>query len=382
MKKQLFVLYIILTILTVCFVPFEISKAQESRIYVYTEPIPRGDGWDVSSLSAQGINARLITEMINRIRENVLRNIHGILIVRNGMLVLEEYFPGEALYFGDYTVFDWDVLHHLASCTKSFTSALVGIAHDQGYITDLNAPLYSFFPEYPDINWDIDKQKITLKHLLTMTAGLDWDEHTYSYFDARNMHSQMYLSADPIKFILEVPLAEEPGTTFNYNSGLSVLLGGIIKNTTSLYANQFAEIYLFAPLAIEEYDWEVLSNGTIQTGGGLRLRPRDMAKLGQTYLNKGTWKGKRIVSQFWVEESVKKYIDAYWRCGYGFQWWLENHYWKGEIIHSFSARGLGGQYIFVFPELQMVVVSTAGNYLTGAEPALTMLNQYILPAVH
>jgi len=100
------------------------------------------------------------------------------------------------------------------------------------------------------------------------------------------------------------------------------------------------------------------------------------------YLNKGIWKVKRIVSQFWVEESVKKHIEAYWRCGYGFQWWLENHYWNGKIIKSFSARGLGGQFIFVFPELQTVVVFTAGNYLTGADPAKTMLNLYILPAVH
>jgi len=215
-----------------------------------------------------------------------------------------------------------------------------------------------------------------------MTAGLDWNEWDYYHFDERNIHTQMYNSADPLKFILGVPTVVEPGTIFNYNSGLSILLGGIIKNTSSFYANQFAELYLFTPLGIEEYYWDILSKGAVQTGGGLSLRPRDMAKFGQLYLNKGTWMGNPIVSQSWVEESVKKHIPASGKTEYGFQWWLEQHYWNGQIIDSFSARGLGGQYIFVFPDLNMVVVFTAGNHITGADPALTMLNQYILPAVY
>jgi CubicO group peptidase (beta-lactamase class C family) len=258
----------------------------------------------------------------------------------------------------------------------------VGIAFDQGFLTDLNTKLYTFFPEYPDIDWNNLKQDITLKHLLTMSAGLDWDEHTYSYFDPRNPHNRMYQSPDPIKFLLEFPIANEPGTTFLYNSGLSILLEGIIRNTTSLYANQLAEQYLFAPLGIEEYQWEVIANGTIQTGGGLRLRPRDMAKFGPLYLNGGTWKGMPIVSRSWVEESVRKHIDASSRMGYGFQWWTEQHRWNGQIIGSFSARGWGGQRISVFPDLALVVVFTGGNYYTGADPALTMLEQYILPAVY
>jgi len=378
MKKQLIIFYIILT---VCFVSCKVGNDEESVVYVYQEPVPRGDGWETSSLTAQGIDVSSITQMIVNVKENIFKNIHGILIIRNENLVLEEYFPGDA-FLGAYTNFDWDVLHFQASCTKSFTSALVGIAFDQGYLTDLNTQLYTFFPGYPDIDWNNLKQDITLKHLLTMSAGLDWDEHTYSYFDSRNPHNRMYNSPDPIKFLLELPIANEPGTTFLYNSGLSILLGGIIRNTTSFYANQLAEQYLFAPLGIEEYQWEVIGNGTIQCGGGLRLRPRDMGKFGQLYLNGGTWKGMRIISRSWVEESVKKHIDATSRMGYGFQWWTEQHRWNGQIIGSFSARGWGGQRIFVFPDLVLVVVFTGGNYYTTADPALTMLDQYILPAVY
>jgi len=378
MKKQLIIFYIILT---VCFVSCKVGNDPESVVYVYREPVPRGDGWETSTLTAQGIDVSSITQMIVKVKENTFKNIHGILIIRNENLVLEEYFPGDA-FLGGYTNYDRDVLHYQASCTKSFTSALVGIAFDQGFIIDLNTKLYTFFPGYPDIDWNNLKQDITLKHLLTMSAGLDWDEHTYSYFDPRNPHNRMYNSPDPIKFLLEFPIANEPGTTFLYNSGLSILLGAIIRNTTSLYANQWAEQYLFAPLGIEEYQWEVIANGTIQTGGGLRLRPRDMAKFGQLYLNGGTWKGIRIVSRSWVEESVKKHIDASSRMGYGFQWWTEQHRWNGQIIGSFSARGWGGQRISVFPDLALVVVFTGGNYYTGADPALTMLEQYILPAVY
>jgi CubicO group peptidase (beta-lactamase class C family) len=319
--------------------------------------------------------------MIIKVKENIFRNIHGILIIRNENLVLEEYFPGDA-FSGSYTVFDWNVLHFQASCTKSIASALIGIAFDKGYLNDLNAKLYGFFLEYTNINWSNEKQQITLKHLLTMTAGLDWDEWSYSYTDSRNSAVQMYNSGDPIRFVLEVPMALEPGTTFRYNTGLSILLGGIIKNATSLPADQFAELYLFAPLGIQEYYWYFAPNSTVDTGGGLYLSPRNMAKFGQLYLNGGTWKGEQVISPGWVNEPVKQHISRSSRGGYGFQWWTEQHLWNGNIIHSFSAKGWGGQYIYVFPDLAMVVVFTGGNYYTYADPALTMLDQYILPAVN
>jgi len=130
MKKQFIIFYIILAIF---FISCEINNDQEPPVYVYQEPISRGDGWEPSSLSAQNIDVSLITEMIIKAKEDIFRNVHGILIVRNGKLVLEEYFPGKEIYFGEYKAFDWNVLHHLASCTKSVTSALMGIAFDLGF---------------------------------------------------------------------------------------------------------------------------------------------------------------------------------------------------------------------------------------------------------
>jgi CubicO group peptidase (beta-lactamase class C family) len=355
------------------------GEDQVSQYYTYQIPTNRNDGWETAHLSSHSIDVQQIEMMVVKIKENIFKNIHGILLVRNGKLVLEEYFPGEGFYEGTIN-YNWDVLHWQASCTKSFTSALVGIAYDRGHITSLETRIQDFFPEFANISWINGKQNITLKHLLTMTAGLDWDEWAYSYFDPRNIHYQMSQSWYPLLFIITVPMAYQPGEMWVYNSGLSILLGGIIKNTTSLYADEFAELYLFEPLGITEYEWQILNYHTIQTGGGLILKPRDMAKFGQLYLNNGVWKGKRIISEYWVGESVKKHVarSTGW---YGFQWWLEQHPWNGELVDSFYARGLGGEYIFIFTELDLVVAITAGNQYTGAEPELTLINQYILPAV-
>jgi CubicO group peptidase (beta-lactamase class C family) len=357
------------------------SDGPGSKTHTYQVPENRGDGWETAHAADHHINVSLIEEMIIRIKERVFRNVHGVLLVRNGKLVLEEYFLGEG-FWGNTVHYSWDTLHWQASCTKSYTSALIGIAFDQGYITSLDTRLKDFFPEFSNLDWTNGKHKITLWHTLTMTAGLDWDEWAYSYFDPRNIHAQMSAYWYPFLFILSQPMAYPPGEVWDYNSGLSILLGGIIKKTTGWFADDFAERFLFGPLGITEYEWQTLNVDyyTIQTGGGLILRPRDMAKFGQLYLNRGVWKGKRVISEYWVEESTKKHaeLSAGW---YGFQWWLEQHPWNGQLINSFSARGLGGEFIFIFPELDLVVAITAGNQFTGAETGLTMINQYILPAV-
>jgi CubicO group peptidase (beta-lactamase class C family) len=378
MKKKIFYLAVII-ILT--FISCKTGQEQETAFYSYSEPTARNDGWEVSSLSAQGIDASLIHDMIIDVKENVLRNVHGVLIIRHERLVLEEYFRGENLN-GDWVGYDWDVRHDQMSCTKSFTSALIGIALDRGLLTGIDARLPDFFPDYAGLDWSGGKDTITVEHLLTMSAGLDWDEWTYDYLDSRNMHSQMSNSSDRIGFILSVPMAAEPGTLFVYNSGLSILLGEIIRRVSNLSADQFAEQYLFAPLGIEDYYWYIYPDGTVQAGGGLYLRPRDMAKLGQLYLNGGAWNGQRIVSAQWVALSGASHINRSNRGGYGYQWWTEQHAWQGGVIQSYSANGWGGQRIFVFPDLDMIVVFTGGNYFTSGNPPDTMLHRYILPAVN
>jgi CubicO group peptidase (beta-lactamase class C family) len=359
----------------------QVADETDRSPYVYRQPQERGDGWQASSSSDQGIDPLPLAEMINGVRDKVFRNIHSVLVVRNEKLVLEEYFPGSDL-LGPYTEFGWNVRHLLCSCTKSFASALVGIARDQGLLGEVSTPLAVLFPEYADIDWSGARGRITLEHALTMSAGLEWDEGSYSYLDPRNHAWIMWASGDPVHFLLSRPMVAEPGTTFVYNGGLSITLAEIAGKVSGLPADQFARQYLFTPLGIEDFAWEKHADGTLQAAGGLWLRPRDMAKFGQLYLNGGTWKGIPVISNEWVAESTKKRVWADDRTRhYGFQWWIEEHPWQGNVVTSFAGRGWGGQRIYVFPDLRLVVVFTGGNHYTLANPEHAMLAQYILPAV-
>ena len=189
------------------------------EIPVYTE-----DGWEISSLQKENIDSVLIKDMVDKITANEYENVNSVVIIKNGKLVFEVYFPGYDLY-GEYINYSSDVIHHLASCTKSFTSALIGIAFDKGYLSSLDQKLYDFFPEYHHLEWEGSKKRIEIGHMLTMSAGLFWDESTYSLRDPRNTHFQMNTSGNPIKFVLELPVISEPGRTFHYSSGISVLIG-------------------------------------------------------------------------------------------------------------------------------------------------------------
>jgi len=288
--------------------------------YTYGIPEQTGDGWQTASLAEVGIDQEVIGGAIDRINYKLYKEVHGILIVKDGKLVFEEYFPGQS-FEGVFTKFDKNTRHYLASVTKSFTSALVGIASDRGLIQDVHAKVFSFFPNYADLRTD-EKDKITLEHLLTMSAGLQWDEWSFPYTDSRNSHFSMNNSGNPIRYVLSRPVAAEPGTKFVYNSGLSITLGGVIEGASGLRVNQFVERYLFSALGISDYFWWRYPNGTFQTGGGLYMLPRDMAKFGYLYLNDGAWNGVQIISKAWVEHSTQAHlaIDSYWN--YGYQWWL------------------------------------------------------------
>ncbi|MCP5105674.1 MAG: serine hydrolase [bacterium] len=367
----------------------------ENQGYTYRIPVSHDGGWAVGSLDDNGIDSSAIEIMVRNVENEIYQRVHGILIIKDNTLLLEEYFPGYS-FDGLSTEFDWNVRHYLASCTKSFTSACIGIAVDLGMIAAPAVPgeaaptawdpaivqrkMFSFFPQYDDINRADGKDRITLHHMLTMSAGLYWDESTYPYTDSRNSHNQMNNSPDPVRYVLELELVNEPGTTFRYSSGISIVLGAIVKEVSSLYADVFAEQYLFAPLGIEDYFWWSYPDGNVQTGGGLYMRPRDMAKLGQLYLQGGTWNGTSVISGRWVEESVKDHMTISVTGGYGYQWWTERFTIRGTVLDSYSARGWGGQYIFVFPSLGMVVVFTGGNYY-DREPVFDMLRNHLLPAV-
>jgi CubicO group peptidase (beta-lactamase class C family) len=338
------------------------------------------------------LNASLINEFFDQINHHIYTNLHSVLIVRNNKLVVEEYFPGtepvipQTLYgsrsrmskresFTRYRYrveYNRDTLHTLQSATKSVNSILIGIAIDQHLIHGVDEKISTFFPEFTG------KDGIRLKHFLSMTAGLDWNENKIPYTDPRNDCIRMNRTNDPVRFLLERPAVAAPGTKFVYNSAIAVALGEIIRKVSGMPVDKFAERNLFKPLGISDYAWKGnFTNGVIHTGGGLYLRPRDMAKIGCMMLNNGRWQGKQIVSEDWVRESTKKQASD---MRYGYEWWLSQFKVRDQMIPSFLAEGYGGQCISVFPSLHMVVVFTGWNEGHFSGQLRDMMQRYILPA--
>lgn len=329
------------------------------------------DGWVVSTPTAEGIDEAVLTNLAARVRAGEHGAIDSLLVARHGRVAFEEYFRG----------YGADGLHRMYSVTKSVTSLLVGIAIDQGLTGDPSTPLAELFPQ---LATDADplKRDIKLQHVLSMTAGFEWEEHAYSYQDPRNPVSSMAGSSDWIDFVLERPMAAEPGGSYSYNSGLTVLLSGILQHSALVPAERFAAERLFGPLGIERWSWESAPGGLTNTGWGLFLRPRDAAKVGQLVLEKGSWDGQEIVSPAWVERSTSPLVDVSATYGYGYQWWVLKPNPPSREVEVRFGWGYGGQFIFVVPALELLVVTTSSNYDSPQEsdPIRFMAN-VILPAV-
>jgi CubicO group peptidase (beta-lactamase class C family) len=304
---------------------------------------------------------RLLVFM-EKIREGAFGEIHGLLIVHKGKLVVEEYFPGYR-FMGGFTDFTASDLHNLASVSKSITSLCVGIAVDKGFIKSIDQPFLDFFPEASAAQRE-GKEGITLRHLLTMTAGIDWDERTFPYTDGRNDVVQLYYSPDPLAFILGRKAVAPPGSQWNYNGGCTNLLGEIVRRSSGIPLDEFAREFLYTPLGITRGTWITLSNGFIYASGDAALRPRDMAKLGMLVLNRGTWNGIRVVSEDWLDASMRSAAAPPGSAGYGFSWWLPAYVTsKAEGMGPvYEAAGWGGQYILIVPNRDLVIAVTGGNY--------------------
>lgn len=346
--------------------------------YSYKIPDKTNDGWETSSLIKEGIDSKYFERLMVDIFGGAYKDIHSIVVVKNGNLVFEEYFSGNHR----------NSLHVMASATKSVTSILVGIALDKKMITNVNRQTHELLPNYKGTKWIDGKYEITLKDLLTMTAGIEWlgsDSHI-PLSDPRNDGSRLYHSYDPIKYTLEKQLIEQPGSRYNYSTGVSTVLGEIIKEASGLKPDEFAAKFLFDPLGIQDHKWFIYPNGTIDTGGGLFLRSRDMAKIGYMMLKKGKWNGNQIVSEEWVDESTKAHVKKSGKVTmgseYGYQWHHGELSIGNQIIESFFAQGLGGQYIFIMPSIDMVVVITyqhpeSSGWLDGN----LLLTNYLIPSV-
>jgi CubicO group peptidase (beta-lactamase class C family) len=364
-------LFILLSTACAQWYPRVTSSGLPERKYTYQQPEKIDDGWETSSLKEEDISSTKINEMMLDILGGNDKNIHSLLLIKNGKLVLEEYFYG----------YNRDTSHFLASVSKSITSIIIGIAVDQKMAAGVETKAYEFFPEYTGTKWIDQKYPITLQHILTMSAGLDWEAMKYSRRDPRHTTYQMYDSGDPIGFVLNRDVSEAPGEKFYYNSGLTILLGGIVKNTSGLYIDDFAGQYLFSPMGISDYHWDKFADGNIQTDGGLHLRPRDMAKIGYMIMKNGKWKDRQIVSSDWVEKSTKRHIDAL-GIEYGYQWWLGKTKINNQTIKVLFASGHGGQKIFIIPQLDLVAVFTSRVFNSkGHSGPEGFLLKYIIPSV-
>jgi CubicO group peptidase (beta-lactamase class C family) len=305
--------------------------------------------WPVSSPEEQGLDAQKLAGLVTEIRQGkLLPHLQELLIVRHGRLVLEEGFNGWAP----------GKLHTLQSVSKSFTSALVGIAIARGEFKGVDEKVLDFFPDMKGVaNLDERKAAMRLEDILTMRTGTDYHEN-----GPGSPHEQMSrLASGMDKFYLDRPMIQAPGTGFQYDSGGVILLSAMLKRRAGRHAMEYARDLLFTPLGIQKFFWFANPEGHTHTGGGLSLSGRDAAKLGQLYLDKGRWGDVQVVPESWVRESLKMHVDltepGQPPSGYGYLWWVwapDPRGKSGELIYA--ARGRLGQYVIVVPEHDMVVV--------------------------
>jgi len=344
------------------------------------------DGWPVSSPEQQGLNPDLICAIGARLGGWKEAGANGVVVVRHGAIVYEAYFAGADQrwpqeHWGESPPIlphDAETKHDLQSATKSVVALLAGAALDRGLIKSVDAPLLSFFPEYPDLA-ATERQRITLRDALTMTAGLNWP--TRPYLD---MARKTDAAADPDRFVLEQPVTAPPGSRWRYNNGTAELVGGAVRNAVGRPLDQFAKETLFDPLGITDWEWGRMANGDPGASWGLRLRPRDLAKIGQLVLDHGAWQGRQIISADWIGEMTTARIVKP-DVSYGYLWWLGRASVAGRDVDWISAGGWGGQQLFIAPGLDLVLVVTAGLYDFdgGGHQTLaadTAIYDFILPA--
>jgi CubicO group peptidase (beta-lactamase class C family) len=307
-------------------------------------PLP-GDDWEVSTPEEQGLDPDLVAELFLNAAE--VETIKALLVVKNGHLIAEGYFNGGSV----------EQDFRIQSATKSYTSALVGIALEQGCLTSLDQKMMEFFPELAERITDPRKGQITIRDMLQMRAGYPWEESSAELFDL------LYSGFRPSNLV-DVPLVRDPGADFDYSNLTSHLVGVIVARACETDLKSFAQKHLFEPIEVQVGDWTTDWEGNYNGHGDLHFTARDMAKFGLLYLNDGEYEGKQVIPSDWVQESLRIYSEDAWDyrvgrnfkdIGYGYQWWSVT---AGD--HQYNlAWGHGGQQIVVLDEVDLVVVVKA-----------------------
>lgn len=364
------------------------TMSLDQRNLACGSPAALDDGWMIASPESVGLDGARLCGIAARLKE-IEADVHSVVIVRRGRLVFEQYFAGYDEPWGQgggRHEFDATTKHDLRSASKSVVSLLVGIAIDRKLIASADEPVVKFYPEYADDKspgWD----RITLRHLLTMSSGMQWDENR-GWNDPKNDEPHLGAEADPIRYILSRPVAKPPDAVWVYNGGGTDLLGNILERVSGKPLEAFAREVLFQPLGISDVEWmNYPKNKKVAPAVGLRLRPRDAAKIGQLVLSRGSWGGKQVVAADWIEQSIKPRFQAIGYFSglffYGQQWWLGRSISGDTEVKWIAAMGAGGQRIFIVPDRDLVVMTTSGLYFRPhqGDGALDMLTNFILPAV-
>lgn len=362
------------------------SQAQlRDTNYIYEAPQQLNDGINTGNLTDGGLDSDKIIKLTGLILADTFTNVHSLLIMRNNKLIYENYFTGGDEIWGlklGYTAHDKNAIHDIRSISKSIVSACIGIAIMQNKIKSVDDPIFNYLPGYLKYKTTTN-DKITIRDLLTMSSGIAWDEDT-PHNTSKNDESQMEKSDDAVAYTLSLPVAEKPGSVWNYNSGGVQVLAEIIKNVSGYSIDQFADKFLFGPMGINGARWIKMHN-TPAAASGLRLKSRDLLKIGLLYLNKGKYNDIQLLPKDWAKESLSTQIlrDSLSNKGYGYLWWTQTNTASGKKHYIVSARGNGGQDIFIDQQSKLIVVITAGNYnrqhiINDGQMALV---KYILPAL-
>jgi len=328
MKKRIILCLLVLTIIVTNNGYLLLSAAESPNAFLpYSTP------------EKQEMNSKKLDDMLDLIEETQT-NIKSIIIIRNDHIVFEEYIDPE---------YNCETLHEICSITKSFTSALIGIAIENGFIEGLDQKIFDFFPDKTVLNDCEWKRNLTIKHFLTMTAGFNWSEIGADHYDWNLLMTKI----DPVGYLLNKPMIHEPGTVFCYNTGLSHTLMHIIQKATNMSALNFARQYLLNPLGINHLLWYEDMAGVVFGGSGLYLRHMDMIKLGYLYLNNGSWFGEQIVSAEWINTTTTIYSEGYPGYFEGFEY--AYHWWASSEYGVYYASGAYFQALYVVPEYNTVI---------------------------
>jgi CubicO group peptidase (beta-lactamase class C family) len=342
----------------------------------------------------QGMNRAMLASLDVELASGKHGYVDSMLVIRHGKVVYEKTYDRSRDYArlfagkgasGIYNYYDpgWHpyykgtALHTLQSVSKSVTSALIGIAIARGEIPGVDAKVMPYFADFKIPADPLGfRERMTLADVLTMRTGIRWDEETAAYTDPANNCAAMEGTEDWVRYVLEQPMAEAPGKTFVYNSGATELLSYLITKATGKPADEYAKEHLFAPLGITDFYWKRTPKGLSDTEGGLYLAPRDLAKIGELYSKDGVWNGKRLLPEGWVKASTAPATGTYdKRFGYGFQWWVMPD------AGAYAAWGYGGQFLFVVPRLDLIVVFTGWNIYEHAELDPSYALDHVIAAV-